>query len=145
MRAVVDTNVWVSALLNPFGAPALVMQAFREARFIVIVSQPVLDELRQVLMRPRLIRRLTYHPDLVPELLNLLDTKAVWVEISGDMNLCRDPHDNMFLETAVKGRADYLVTRDDDLKRDPELVQHMTAFGIHVVSVQQFLNQLGAV
>ncbi|CUU36176.1 MAG: putative toxin-antitoxin system toxin component, PIN family [Armatimonadetes bacterium] len=128
MRAVIETNVWVSAVLNPHGAPALVMEAFRKVQFLVMVSQPLLDELWQVLMRPRLMRRMSYHPDLVQELINL----------------CRDPHDNMFLETAIKGGAEYLVTRDDDLKRDPELLQKMAEFGIQVVSVQRFLNQLGA-
>ncbi len=144
MRAVIDTNVWVSAVLNPHGAPALVMEAFRKAQFLVVVSQPLLDELWQVLMRPRLMRRMSYHPDLVQELMNLLKARAVWVEIQGEINLCRAPHDNMFLETAIKGGAEYLVTRDDDLKRDPELLQKMAEFGIQVVSVQQFLNQLGA-
>ncbi len=142
MRAVIDTNVWVSAVLNPHGAPALVMEAFRKAQFLVVVSQPLLDELWQVLMRPRLMRRMSYHPDLVQELMNLLKARAVWVEIQGEINLCRDPHDNMFLETAIKGGAEYLVTRDDDLKRDLELIQKMAEFGIQVVSVQQFLNQL---
>lgn len=48
----------------------------------------------------------------------------------------------MVLETAILGKAEYLVTRDDDLKRDLELVQKMAEWGIQVVSVQQFLKRL---
>jgi len=130
MRAVIDTNVWVSAVLNPHGAPAQVMDAFRKARFVVVLSQPLLDELQQVLTRPRLIQRLTYNTQMVQELVNLLRTRAVWVKIQDDISICRDPHDNMVLETAILGRAEYLVTRDDDLKRDLELVQKMAEWGI---------------
>ncbi|GIV12239.1 MAG: hypothetical protein KatS3mg021_0521 [Fimbriimonadales bacterium] len=77
-------------------------------------------------------------------LIEVLRRRGLWVELRGDVRLCRDPHDNMFLETAIKGGADYLVTRDDDLKQDQELIQKMAEFGVQVVSVQQFLNQLGA-
>ena len=142
MRAVIDTNVWVSAVLNPHGAPAQVMDAFRKARFIVMLSQPLLDELQQVLARPRLSRRLAYSTQMVQELVELLRARAVWVKIHGDISICRDPHDNMVLETAILGKAEYLVTRDDDLKRDLELIQKMAEWGIQVVSVQQFLKRL---
>jgi putative PIN family toxin of toxin-antitoxin system len=56
-RVVVDTNVWVSALLNPAGYPARVLAALRARRFILVVSQAMLDELRDVLLRPRLTRK----------------------------------------------------------------------------------------
>jgi len=48
----------------------------------------------------------------------------------------------MFLEAAVRGNARYLVSRDDDLKRDLELVAQMEGRGVQVVSVQQFLDIL---
>ena len=55
---------------------------------------------------------------------------------------CRDLSDNMFLEAAVRGNARCLVSRDDDLKRDLELVGQREGRGIQVVSVQQFLDIL---
>jgi predicted nucleic acid-binding protein len=48
----------------------------------------------------------------------------------------------MFLEAAMRGNARYLVSRDDDLKRDLEMVAQMASRGIEVVSVQQFLDIL---
>jgi uncharacterized protein len=49
--------VWVSAVLNPAGHPARVLEALRARRFILLVSQPMLDELRDVLRRPCLTRK----------------------------------------------------------------------------------------
>jgi predicted nucleic acid-binding protein len=58
------------------------------------------------------------------------------------MRLCRDPDDDILLEIAIRGGARYLVTRDDDLKRDLDLVHQMKASGVRVVSVSQFLATL---
>lgn len=160
MRAVIDTNVWVSSLLNPRGFPAHLLKAFLEGRFTPVISEALLEELRNVLSRPRLLRSfirrvarsdfqfvvklLMLYWTIAHALIDALRQHGFWVELTGDVHLCRDPHDNMFLEAAIKGNARYLVTRDDDLKHDPELLQKMAEFGIQVVSVQQFLNQLGA-
>jgi len=55
-RVVVDTNVWVSALLNPRGFPAQVLEALKRRQFIPVLSPPLIEELREVLARPRLRR-----------------------------------------------------------------------------------------
>jgi predicted nucleic acid-binding protein len=54
--AVVDTNVWVSAFLTPHGYPAKVYQAAHDERFYPLISEPLLDELADVLIRPRLMK-----------------------------------------------------------------------------------------
>ena len=72
-------------------------------------------------------------------LLVLIDTK---VYLSNDINLCRDDKDNMVLETAVKSGAKYLVTRDDDIKRDPKLIEEMERCGVKVLPVSKFLDML---
>jgi len=77
MRAVIDTNVWVSAVLNPHGAPAQVFEAFRQARFLAIQSQPLMDELREVIARPRLMRRLAYNMQMIQELIELISASVI--------------------------------------------------------------------
>ncbi len=62
------------------------------------------------------------------------------MEPTGELHLCRDPADDFLLETALLGQAGYMVTRDDDLKRDLELIQQMEEQGIQVLSVRQFLK-----
>jgi predicted nucleic acid-binding protein len=64
---------------------------------------------------------------------------------TGAVHECRDPDDDLVLETALLGHAQYLVTRDDDIKRDLELIERLQAYGVTVLSVQQFLVKLDAV
>ncbi len=142
MRAVIDTNVWVSALLNPSGHPAQLLDAFRENRFTLVISRPLLEELARVMTRPRLIKRYHIRFEQVQELTYLLAERSILVELTGWVKLCRDLHDNMVLETAIRGQAQFLVSRDDDLKRDPELIEQMQRHGVQIVSVQQFLDIL---
>ena len=49
LRVLVDTNVWVSAFLNPHGFPAQVLNALKEGRFKLILSEPLVNELLDVL------------------------------------------------------------------------------------------------
>jgi putative toxin-antitoxin system toxin component, PIN family len=143
-RTLVDTNVWVSALLNPYGFPARVLDALKADRFEPILSEALLEELLNVLSRPRLVRKYRLEPRDIAELAALLEEKAVKVEPRRALHLCRDPRDDVVLETALLGRADYAVSRDDDLKRDLELMRKMQERGVRVVSVRQFLSILEA-
>jgi predicted nucleic acid-binding protein len=52
VRAVVDTNVWVSAFLNATGFPARVLEAYAEGRFILVISEPLLEALRSEGQQP---------------------------------------------------------------------------------------------
>ena len=54
IKAVIDTNIWVSSLLNPFGFPAKLRKSFEEGMFHVAISEPMLEELSDVLNRPRI-------------------------------------------------------------------------------------------
>ncbi len=61
---------------------------------------------------------------------------------TGSIRECRDPDDDLILETAILGQAQYAVTRDDDIKRDRDLMDHLQARGVTVLSVRQFLEKL---
>ena len=54
VRAVIDTNIWVSALLHPSGFPATLRKSFEEGTFHSVISEPMLLELAEVLSRPRI-------------------------------------------------------------------------------------------
>jgi predicted nucleic acid-binding protein len=64
------------------------------------------------------------------------------VETSGELKACRDPDDDDILEAAIVGSATYLATRDDDLKRDLDLIKMARKHNVRVVSVKQFLRRL---
>jgi predicted nucleic acid-binding protein len=56
--------------------------------------------------------------------------------------LNHNPDDDIHLEAAIAGKAKYLVTRDDDIKRDLDLMRQMKEHGVQVVSVSQLLATL---
>ena len=143
MRAVIDTNVWLSALVNAAGAPAQVLTGVRARRFELVISQPLLEELAAVLIRPRFARRFNVTADKLAELLTVLGDEASIANVAGTVHVCRDPKDDMVIETAINGRADVLVSRDDDLKRSPEVAAALLEHNVRVLTVQRFLDALG--
>jgi predicted nucleic acid-binding protein len=80
--------------------------------------------------------------DTLPEFENptLIEERSVHVLLSGNIEICRDKDDNLIIETAIKGKAEYLVTRDDDLKFDKKVSDFLSKYGISVTSVAKFLN-----
>jgi len=134
-RAVVDTNVLVSALINPRGTPAKVLSLWRDHRFVLLISESILDEVGRVLAQPRLQRRYGLSPSRVTRLLRALRQFAVVVEDGpGIGGVVRDPEDQKFVDCAVAGHADYLVTGDDDLL---SLGEHG---GVQIVSPTAFVQ-----
>jgi len=140
----IDTNVWVSAFINPHGNPAKLKAAWTQNRFQAVISVPLLDELAEVLARPRILTK--YHLDAgeISEFLRLLAARALKVTPTGSLRVCRDPDDDVILETALLGHASHAVSRDDDIKRDRDLIAQMEVNGIKVLSVQQFVDLLDA-
>ena len=139
-----DTNIWVSAALNPAGTPAAVAQAFRDGRFVSVSCSEVLDELREVLTRPRIRRRLRLEQEAVEAMLALVQRRWVMVFPPGELRVSRDPKDDLVLETGIAGRARYVVSRDDDIKRDLQVIARLREHGIEAVSVTQFMEILSA-
>jgi len=130
-RIVVDTNVLVSAAIKPNGRFATHL---RQGSFYLLVSDALLDELVDVLNRPHL--RAKYHltPPYIHAYLRLLHLRADHLEPTESITACRDARDNIFLELAVAGRADAIITNDTDL-----LVLHPFR-GIPILSVNDFFN-----
>ena len=141
--ALIDTNVWVSALINPRGFPAKARDAWLAGRYKIIISKPSLEELEDVLRRPRIQQRFGVTEAQVEELLLLITEKATPVEISCELHLCRDARDDMLLETAIVGGATHIVSRDEDITRDLELVTQLEKWRIKAVTVNRFLGEVG--
>lgn len=140
--AVIDTNVWVSAFLNPDGYPARLIEAGKEGAFRIVSALPLLDELRDVLHRPRIrkIRHITNED--IARFVEAVAAVVQLVPVSGALNLCRDPDDDIVLETALQGEAHYVVTRDEDMTRDLDLMEHLQHFDVKILTVQRFINFL---
>ena len=136
MRAVVDTGVLVSALIRPQGMIGDVLRALRDGRFIPIYSTPMVVEIIDVLSRPKFRAKYHMQPDDMIALVNLLRLRGELVIPEQEITACRDPKDNKFLEAALAGNADVIVTGDDDL-----LVLHPFE-GIDILRPAEFLGKL---
>ncbi len=112
LRAVLDTNVLVSAVLLPHSVPRRVFDhVILMAR--LLLSEPVIAELSDVLSRPKFDRYVSADDRLEFLAKTIRDVESVTVHVS--LTDCRDPQDNKFLELAVSGSAKHLVTGDADL------------------------------
>ncbi len=130
-RIVIDTNVVVSALIF---ASSSSMKAFTLAKLrgTILVSNDVLSELTNVLSRSKFDRYIT--SEIREDFLASLMLEAEIVPITEKITACRDPKDNKFLELAISGYADYLITGDQDL-----LVLHPFR-NLQIITVSNFLN-----
>ena len=141
LRIVVDTNIWIRALLG--GQVSLpVLQALKENRFQLLISDALLAELETVVKRPRLATRMATQD--IDDLLAALLWHGELVELRTIPPRCRDPKDHPVLATAIDGRADAVVSGDGDLRADDELRASMGAFGIDLCGVQTLLHALHA-
>ncbi|MDE0207419.1 MAG: putative toxin-antitoxin system toxin component, PIN family [Candidatus Tectomicrobia bacterium] len=134
-RVVIDTNVLISAALNPRGTPRAVVEYVASSNAALLFSRETFDELRARLLSPKFDRYVGRRErDLY---LARVAAVSDWVWIAGAALGCRDPDDDKLLETALLGAADFMVTGDRDL-----LV--MSPFrGVHILSPAEFLGNRG--
>ena len=133
IRAVLDTNVLISALLFT-GTPSLLVSAWQAGRLKPVISADVLDEYVRVLSYPKF--KLTdqeIHSLIEDDLLPFVDTVQ-----TGPISVpnLRDPDDMKFLACARTARVHWLVSGDNDL------LSLRKFESIEIVSVSTFLNLL---
>ena len=111
-RVVIDTSVLLENLISSTGTAARCVRAVFDQEIDLIFSVETFAELSSVVMRPKFER---YVGTETRKSFVDLFLRDRFVQILNEPMGCRDPNDDKFLETAVKGRADVLVTRDRDL------------------------------
>jgi putative PIN family toxin of toxin-antitoxin system len=110
MRAVLDTNVMVSALLIQTGNPAAIYRVWREGQFTLLTCADHLDELRATLRKPAIAGRIK--PYKTGILVNEMKKLAVNVDAVQGVRRSSAPFDDILLALCEAGQADYLVTED---------------------------------
>jgi putative PIN family toxin of toxin-antitoxin system len=118
------------------------LEAVRAGRFTPIVCPLMQRELTVVLTRPALARRYHIRPNLVADIVLLTSQRGRWIPDPEVVSVCRDPRDDIFIAVAVASNADYIVTRDDDLKDDPAVGTYLAPHGCDAVSVAKFLSTI---
>ena len=134
IRVVIDTNVWLSALLWG-GQPSLIIELIEQKQIQAISSENILTELTDILQKPKLrkrLDRLIITADEIVIIAKRLMTLVVIEEIV--IPELRDPKDQMVLATAIAGDAQVVISGDRDL-----LVLHPYR-NISILLPQEFLS-----
>ncbi|MBD2176679.1 putative toxin-antitoxin system toxin component, PIN family [Pseudanabaena sp. FACHB-1998] len=131
-RFVVDTNTLVSSILISNSISDKAVKRIRQSG-IILSSVETLEELRVVLSRSKFDKYVdsATRSEFVAQFVQ----QSELVTIEETVTVCRDPKDDKFLELAVNGKADYLITGDKDLLvlhpfRDIEIINPSDFFNI---------------
>ena len=133
MRLVVDTNVLVSALLNPSGIPARLLEQIQTGGHTLLFDARILDEYRRVLNRPEF----AFSPGAVAVLLSAVQSSGLQVDALPLAVRLPDADDLAFLEVAAAGLAGALITGNAH-----HFAPIQGAHGIRVVSPREALELL---
>lgn len=134
-RLVIDSNVWIAALISPTGTARQLVDAVLDHGIDILMSESTFSELVSRLDRPKFER---YREQEAWNLfLSELVELALWHEDAGTATgISRDADDDKFLALAMTGQADAIISGDSDLL---ELVAHE---GIPILAPAQFLQRL---
>ncbi len=131
-RIVADTNLLVSRLLLPQSLPAkAVCKAVDEGQ--LLVSDATLGELADVLSRAKFDPYVSLEDR--QDFIRVLNRVAERIIVTAPIKACRDPKDDKFLEVALNGEANLILTGDRDL-----LALHPFR-GIDILSPREYLGR----
>jgi putative PIN family toxin of toxin-antitoxin system len=133
-RVVLDTNVFISAMLF-CGQPSQLVSLWQRNEIVFLVSSEVMKEYLRVLSYPKF----RLGEDEIKSLIEVEVTPFI-EPVKTRTKLClidRDPSDNKFLELAVDGKADAIVSSDK------HLLDLKTYEGIEIIPVAEFLKKFG--
>lgn len=134
MRVVIDTNVVISRFLSPTGTPAQLFEQWQLNAFELVLSEPILAEFQKVLEYQRIQARHHMAPEEIAEVINGFRQFAVLVDVKERLVVIEeDPEDDKFLECAVAGSAEVIVSGDAHLL---DLKEYR---GIQILSPAAFL------
>lgn len=110
-KVIIDTNIWISYLIsNKFDK---LDDYIIEDKIKLLFSKELFEELLTVVKRPKLSKYIS--ESNITDLVRLFDNYGKLIKVSTNIEKCRDFKDNFLLNLAIDGKADYLITGDEDL------------------------------
>ena len=134
MRIVIDTNVLISATFWT-GNPKQLLNRVRKKEFVLLTSQILLNELKEILIRPDKPFKLS--EEEAEHVVNRIRSLAEIVRTHSFVKICRDEQDNRVLECAVDGGADWIISGD------AHLLELQSFQGVRIGTVGDFLSCIG--
>jgi uncharacterized protein len=111
LRLVIDTNLWISFIISK-KLNLLEPIVFAENTRILFCSELV-EELQVTITKPKLKKY--FSENALEEMLTVFDPYIDFITVKSTVSICRDPNDNFLLALAKDGKANYLLTGDNDL------------------------------
>ena len=137
LRAVIDTNLFISGLFARDALSAQLQDLWINQRFELITSLEIIKEISRVLNYPRIKEHFKPREENVRRFFRLIFRKAI---ISKDIyqtdKIIDDPTDNKFLACALEKKADYIVSRDPHLRN----LKHF--HGIQIIDAATFIEKV---
>lgn len=133
MRVMLDCNVVLSASLTPNSTSSKVVRILEELH-VMLASEETVEEFLQTILQTKFDKY--FRPvDTCVEIVAGYSNKAEWITPTDRITVCRDPKDNKYLELALSGQADCIITGDRDLLS-------LNPFkNISIISPSEFLDQ----
>jgi putative PIN family toxin of toxin-antitoxin system len=132
-RVVLDTNILVSAIIAK-GKPRDLLRLAIQRRYLLIKSKETIEEFVEVLQRPKF--KMTRNEVIKAK--NVLVKTGKTIRVTSKRKVAEeDPDDNIFINTAMDGNADYIVSGD------PHLLSLSDYKGIEIVTVSDMLKKFG--
>ena len=136
VAAVIDTNVLLSGLIGKTGPPLQILLFWSAGRFSLVTSQPLLDELEVITLRPELSRR--FEPSHLVALWRMIREGAVIVTPAAGVSVTADAVDNALFATAIAGGSRFVVTGDR------KLLELEKVGSVQVVSPRVFVESIAS-
>ncbi len=138
LKIVADTNLIVSAVITSYGNSARVLELFRKNLIEIVISEEITIEIQRVLNYPKIRKRHGWSQEEIKRFVKRLKKFCIVVapEAHSDSIVKQDASDDKFLDCAVAGEVDYIITGDNHLLN---LGQYS---GIPIITPKQFLDSI---
>ena len=129
IRAVIDTNVFVSIL---FGSPIMkeLLESCATYKFTWVISEEIYSEYKRAIE----YKKFNFPEEIKQKLLYSIEELAEFVHVSSNVTVSRDKDDDKFINCAIDGNCNFVVSGDKDLLEIKEYG------GICIVTVKEFLE-----
>lgn len=131
LRLIIDTNLWISFIISNklnLLEPLLFLENTR-----ILFSGELIEELQATFTKPKLKKY--FSENALQEMLAVFEPYIDFIVVESKVSICRDPNDNFLLALAKDGKANYLLTGDNDLL---EIQQYEKTI---IIKISEFLEQ----
>ncbi len=131
-KIILDTNLWISFLISK--KLDTIDELLLRGKITLLFSYELIEEFTNVTSRPKFKKY--FSKEDILKLLSFFDIYGKLIIIRSSIEICRDFKDNFLLNLAVDGKADFLVTGDEDLLSLKEIE------GIPILSFNQLISKI---